>query len=187
VAELLLVRSYAPFDDAANAGSTITPQEAAVIHATLKQAPTLPGLSQLGSTIDQLRVISCCGCGRDSVDFAPHDRGRGSKAIGDGVGTTSAGGRVGVIVWRTEHAITGLEVYDLGAGDDDLKLPIPESIHLFVPSQTQPIDEANGPFRNEFNVCIPKRSVAYLFLVASGLTSKGGGAVRWKAVCSLLA
>jgi hypothetical protein len=36
----------------------------------------------------------------------------------------------------TEQAITGLEIYNLGAGEDDLRLPIPESIHLFVPNQT---------------------------------------------------
>jgi hypothetical protein len=114
----------------------VTPQEAAVIRATLKQAATLPELPHLFGTVDQLHAISRCGCGCDSVDFARHNPGVDSKAIGDGVGTTPSGGRVGVIVWGTEHTITGLEIYDLGAGDDGLRLPIPESIRLFVPTQT---------------------------------------------------
>ena len=114
----------------------ITPQEAAVIRATLKQAATLPELPHLFDTVDQLHAISRCGCGCDSIDFARHHPGVDSKTIGDGVGTTPTGGRVGVIVWGTEHGITGLEIYSLGAGDDDLRLPIPESVHLFVPTQT---------------------------------------------------
>jgi len=51
--------------------------------------------------------------------------------VADGIGTTSAGGQVGVIVWGRGKAITGLEIYDLGAGENDLKLPIPSSIKPF--------------------------------------------------------
>jgi hypothetical protein len=47
------------------------------------------------------------------------------------VGTTKLGGTVGIIVWGRDDQITGLEVYDLGAGEDDLTLPVPESIRPF--------------------------------------------------------
>jgi len=114
----------------------ITPEEIAVIRATLAQAPKLPAITHLSETMDELHVVSCCGCGCHSVDFASHDPGRGSKAIGDGVGTTPTGGRVGVIVWGTDYAITGLEVYSLGAADSDLKLSVPSSIRPFVPDET---------------------------------------------------
>src|SRR2546429_5770285 len=70
----------------------ITPQEAAVIRATLKQAATLPELPHLFDTVDQLHAISRCGCGCDSIDFARHHPGVDSKTIGDGVGTTPTGG-----------------------------------------------------------------------------------------------
>ncbi|MGH7535357.1 MAG: hypothetical protein ACREMG_07215, partial [Gemmatimonadales bacterium] len=53
------------------------------------------------------------------------------KPIADGIGTTPAGGKVGVIVWGTAEAVTGLEVYDLGAGAADLRLPDPSSIAPF--------------------------------------------------------
>jgi hypothetical protein len=38
---------------------------------------------------------------------------------------------VGVIVWGTADRVTGLEVYDLGAGPHDLTLPVPDSIEPF--------------------------------------------------------
>ena len=42
-----------------------------------------------------------------------------------------AGGEVGVIVWGRGNAVTGLEIYDLGAGPADLRLPDPASIRPF--------------------------------------------------------
>jgi hypothetical protein len=51
-----------------------------------------------------------------------------SRPIADGTATTPSGGGVGVIVFGTSTKITGLEVYDLGAGDNDLRLPEPSSV-----------------------------------------------------------
>jgi len=45
-----------------------------------------------------------------------------------GTGKTLTGGDVGIIVWGTDDAVTGIEVYDLGAGDTDIKLPVESSI-----------------------------------------------------------
>ncbi|MDB6027472.1 MAG: hypothetical protein JWM68_3695 [Verrucomicrobiales bacterium] len=111
----------------------IKTEEVAVIRTTLKQAPTLPDLSHLADTVEQLRAVGQCGCGCDSVDFTSHDPAHDSQRIGDGVGITPSGGKVGVIVWGKNDAITGLEVYSLGAEDGDLKLPVPSSIQPFVP------------------------------------------------------
>jgi hypothetical protein len=46
---------------------------------------------------------------------------------------------VGVLVWGTDASVTGLEVYDLGAGTDSagrfvgelVKLPVPKSIRAW--------------------------------------------------------
>lgn len=38
---------------------------------------------------------------------------------------------MGVIVWGRDDAITALEIYDLGAGEDGLRLPLPSSIRMF--------------------------------------------------------
>ena len=47
--------------------------------------------------------------------------------MADAVAKATNGGDVGVIVWGVGSLLAGLEVYDLGAGDDH-GLPIPESI-----------------------------------------------------------
>jgi hypothetical protein len=76
----------------------ITPQESAVIPATLEHAPKMSDISRFASGIDQLHVISRCGCGCDSVDFAKLDPAHPSQIIVDGVGVTAKGGQVAVLV-----------------------------------------------------------------------------------------
>ena len=110
----------------------VTPDEIAVIRTALKRASKSPSHAALADGLDQLRAISQCGCGCDSVDFVEHDPKNRSKPIADATGKTKAGGDVGVLVWGTESQVTGLEIYDLGAGDADLKLPVPDSITAFV-------------------------------------------------------
>jgi hypothetical protein len=114
----------------------IRPQEVTVIRTTLERAPkeTLnPGVLD---TVEHLRAIGQCGCGCDSIDFVPHDPSHMSQPIGDGMGRTPAGGEVGIIVWGRPDAVTGLEIYSLGAEDHDLRLPIPESILPFTPDES---------------------------------------------------
>lgn len=103
-----------------------------MIRTVIERAPkeTLdPGVLD---TLEHLRAIGQCGCGCDSIDFVPHDPSHMSLPVGDGVGQTPAGGQVGVIVWGRPDAITGLEIYSLGAEEEDLKLPLPESIRAFI-------------------------------------------------------
>jgi hypothetical protein len=90
-----------------------------------------------------LRVVGKCDCGCDSVDFVEQGKIKHAKPIADGIGSTSRGGKVGVIIWGTPEVITGLEIYDLGAGDVDIKLPTPESIMPFENSNT-PITPSRG-------------------------------------------
>ena len=109
----------------------ITGDEAAVIRAALERAPVSPEFSALAHVLDDLRAVDRCACGCDSVDFVRHDPAHPAKPIADGIGTTPAGGMVGVIVWGKGDAVTGLEIYDLGAGEGDLRLPAPRSIRPF--------------------------------------------------------
>jgi hypothetical protein len=114
----------------------ITPQEVAVIRATLGRAPKEAVLPHVTPSLGTLRAIGQCGCGCDSVDFVPHDPSHMSHPIADGSGKTPAGGDVGVIVWGHPDSVTGLEIYSLGAPDHDLKLPLPESITPFIPDES---------------------------------------------------
>jgi hypothetical protein len=105
----------------------ISAEELAVIRAALERASTRPIASHSIESVGHLHAIAKCGCGCDSVDFAAHDSANPSFPIADGIGTTSQGEEVGLIVWGTQDAITGLEVYALGG--EGHKLPIPETIH----------------------------------------------------------
>lgn len=109
----------------------ITAKEVAVIEATLEHGSVVTEASGLGRGVEDLRVVDRCECGCDSVDFREHDPAHPAKPVADGVGMTPGGGTVGVIVWGTDEAITALEIYDLGAGDDGVRLPDPGTIRPF--------------------------------------------------------
>src|SRR5215207_3175642 len=92
--------------------------EAEMIRAALERACRVPLDETVWSAIPSLEVIARCECGCASVEFdAPSEQRSG--VIADATGHTPRGGQVGVIVWGRSDAITGLEVYDLGAGDDE--------------------------------------------------------------------
>jgi hypothetical protein len=105
----------------------ISAEEITVIQAALERAATCPIASDVIESVGRLHAIAKCGCGCESVDFASHDPVNPSSPIADGIGTTSQGEEVGLIVWGRQDAITGLEVYALGGEGN--KLPIPETIH----------------------------------------------------------
>lgn len=114
----------------------IKPEEVAVIRAALERACKEPLATGIADTIHHLHRIDQCDCGCDSVDFVPYDSVHMPYPVADGIGRTPAGGDVGVIVWGRDDAITGLEIYSLGAEDDDQKLPVPASIRPFEPNET---------------------------------------------------
>lgn len=105
----------------------VSADEVAVIQAALHHAPTRSIAPDAIASIGRLHAIAKCACGCESVDFAPHDPANPSSPIADGIGTTSEGEEVGLIVWGRQDAITGLEVYALGG--EGHKLPVPETIH----------------------------------------------------------
>lgn len=109
----------------------ISAKEIEVVRITLEHAATAPEFRKLIAGAEGLQVVGKCDCGCDSVDFVEQGKAVDAKPIADGTGNTYRGGKVGVIVWGTQRIITGLEIYDLGAGDKDIKLPIPESIMPF--------------------------------------------------------
>ena len=107
---------------------SISHAEIAVLRAAFEHAATRSISGAQIAAIEGLRVVSRCDCGCDSVQFeVPDGTGHGDP-IADGVASTSAGGRVGVLVFGTDQVISALEIYDLGAGEDGLRLPEPDSI-----------------------------------------------------------
>lgn len=116
----------------------LTEAELAVLRATLERAArTLPPPHVIAG-LPRLGVIEKCACGCDSVNFAEHDPARPSRPIADGIGKTPAEGDVGIIVWGTDDAVTGIEVFDLGAGDADIKLPVEASIQPWPANSESP-------------------------------------------------
>lgn len=111
----------------------MTRQEVEVIRTVLREAPVCVVAPALSETAASLTVGSRCECGCASVDFVDSQPSgeRREKPLGDGVGMTAGGGQVGVIVWGNADTIAALEIYDLGAGDSDLELPVPSSIKPF--------------------------------------------------------
>jgi hypothetical protein len=106
----------------------IAEREVAVIRAALRVAPVLREDRAPQFEVEGLRVVGRCDCGCASVDFVPREDTATSTPVAHGVGTTIAGGTVGVIVWGKDVVLTALEIYDLGAGQDDLTLPDPDSV-----------------------------------------------------------
>jgi hypothetical protein len=106
----------------------IRQSETEVIRAALMRASVVPVDEAAKDVIPSLQVVARCECGCASVDFDAPASDQRSTVIADGTGQTPKGGQVGVIVWGRRDAITGLEVYDRGAGEDDLALPVPTSV-----------------------------------------------------------
>jgi len=106
----------------------LTPEEVTVIRAAIARAPAAEVNPAVLGTLERLRVVHRCDCGCDSVDFVARDPARPPRPLADGFGETPAGGAVGIIIWGTDDGVTGIEVYDLGAGSEDIKLPVDTSI-----------------------------------------------------------
>jgi hypothetical protein len=113
----------------------ISDREAAVVRAAIEHACVNPIAHELIKTVSELYVVGQCGCGCDTVNFEP-DPSEHSRPIADGIGATPSGGTVGVLVFGTSRRITGLEIYDLGAGEFDLRLPEPSSVRPFNKGQS---------------------------------------------------
>ncbi|MCE9595591.1 MAG: hypothetical protein K8S98_15495 [Planctomycetes bacterium] len=111
-------------------GRSIRPEEAEVVRTVLTRAPRQPVDASVIEAIASLRVVGGCRCGCASIDFERKWTTRHGQ-VADGIGKTASGGQVGVILWGRRDAISSLEIYDLGAGQSDLRLPVPETIRPY--------------------------------------------------------
>ena len=89
----------------------ICDDEIRIVRAALERCAETPDAQKLLSTATTLHVVDQCQCGCPSVDFA-RSSCEHPRPIADGLGITSNGDQVGVIVWGVSDAITGLEIYD---------------------------------------------------------------------------
>ena len=94
----------------------------------------LSDASQYKLQIPKLRVVSRCGCGCPTIDFAlAAARKNGpSHIIADAEGISPEGVHVGVIVHVREDEISELEVYSLAGEQSRFSLPRPESLRAMV-------------------------------------------------------
>jgi hypothetical protein len=106
---------------------SINDDEIAVIREALERCAETPDAQKLLSTVSSLQVVDQCQCGCPSVDFERSSSAH-PRPIADGLGITSNGDRVGVIVWGVSDAITGLEIYDMSANASELKFKDLKSI-----------------------------------------------------------
>jgi len=123
----------------------ISADEVAVIREALNVAATPTERTALAKQLDGLWVVSACTCGCASVDFVALNEERKSTPVADAMAETARGGTVGIIVWGTSQQITGLEIYDLGAGPDDLRLPVLASIRRWYAGRERRQSSWNRP------------------------------------------
>jgi len=92
-----------------------------------------PDAGEYRDQIPKLRVVSKCGCGCPTVDFAigPTRKIGPSQIIADGEGKSPEGAAVGVILHVREGEISELEVYSTTGEATIFSLPRPESITLW--------------------------------------------------------
>src|SRR5215510_6350353 len=106
----------------------ISQLEVAVIETAIKRAPVIHIQDVVLTTLTTLKIVGRCSCGCASIDFVPSGQAPPYRPIADARAITYAGGEVGIMIWGSETAVTGLEVYNAVVGERDLHLPIPETI-----------------------------------------------------------
>jgi hypothetical protein len=107
----------------------ITEQEGQLIKWLLKHGA--PGSDQFISQVDLLTVISKCGCGCPTVNFAFHGKSVESenKSILADYLATVDGQDVGVILFQREGRLSRLEVYSQAGTDKPFGLPEIEALY----------------------------------------------------------
>jgi hypothetical protein len=90
-----------------------------------------PDAALYASQIDSIRVVSGCGCGCPTVDFALHSGRRvgASHIVAEATGESPEGISVDVILHAREGELSELEVYSREGLDVPFNLPGPESLH----------------------------------------------------------
>lgn len=103
-------------------GRSLSQEEISLLEHLLTHGQS--DVSEYLPQIPKLRVVSKCGCGCPTIDFAiGRVRKNGpSRIIADGEGTSPEGVRVGVCVHVRDGEISELEVYSC-TGEANFRLP----------------------------------------------------------------
>ena len=104
----------------------ISEMESAVIFSALRLAATEEISGAIMASVQNLRVVSQCECGCDSISFKRLTSSGNGRRVADGIGFTQNGEEVGVLVWVVADEITDLELYNYS--DELARLPEPASI-----------------------------------------------------------
>jgi hypothetical protein len=92
-----------------------------------------PDSSKYKSQIDGLHVVSRCGCGCPTVDFALQSGRKvgASEIVAEAGGKSPEGISVGVILHVWDGELSEPEVYSTQGLDVPFSLPLPESLEHF--------------------------------------------------------
>jgi hypothetical protein len=90
-----------------------------------------PVSEALRSSVSTLRVIKCCDCGCDTVDFESVEWSEPPRIIADGIGETPSGKEIGLIVFENRDQLVSVEVFS--HDDEPARLPILSSIRGYGP------------------------------------------------------
>jgi len=108
----------------------ISPDERAVLERAVRVAAVdgadIPALDQL----ERLQVVGTCECGCATVQFRYPRSGEIHDLVADAIGETSAGERVGILVFAADGQFTGLEI--VGYSDFPASLPVASTIRGYA-------------------------------------------------------
>jgi hypothetical protein len=92
-----------------------------------------PGAAKYKSQVIHLHVVSMCGCGCPTVDFALQSGRKvgASEIVSEAGGTTPEGVSVGIILHAREGELSELEVYSTSGLDVSFTLPRSEVLEAY--------------------------------------------------------
>lgn len=109
----------------------ITETEAALVSWLLLNAQMGGDTAARSTSVDDLRVVSRCSCGCNSVEFVENGQGSGAFPIASAYGTTADGVVAALIVWERKGAVSGLEFCEL---DEPVRsLPLIDTLTMMAP------------------------------------------------------
>ncbi len=145
----------------------ISDEEAATVRWLLENGCDERPLHLLLASVSGLRVVSRCGCGCASVDFVPVGQQWPHAPIAEAQGKTSRGLDCGLILWGTEHSITGLEVYEYEPPSDEF-LPRIDSLRTWQDFTPQSVH--SHKYQARWTARLSVRFLIPLAALVAGLT-----------------
>ena len=105
---------------------SLTDHEAAVITAVLYRAPIRDRNLVVDSDVESLKVVGRCDCGCDSLFFEGIEKQEEQARLADGLGYTTVGDEIGIILWGSKTGPVHLELYNYT--EHPARLPQAESV-----------------------------------------------------------